>query len=147
MKKSRNKLFRIYSEHYLVLLCILNFSCSNQDKLENIISGKSGYYWDIIYQGNRYRQEPIQGYFIRPDGKFYPYLYESDTIVPFDDKLWDASNPPTIEANLKPWSLKGDSVLILGHYEYLIELLDNDTMVLTSKLSIDATIKLIKSHL
>ena len=130
---------------FAILITLITSSCSRQKRIIAIIAGDSGNYWDIIYNESHYRKEPSQGYFIRPDGKFYSYYYRDSTRVPFNDGLFDAIQAETIEGNLRQWSLEGDSILNLDESDYTINSINLDTISLTFHSRYKPEIKLMRS--
>jgi hypothetical protein len=123
----------------LLFLPLLLVSCK---KKEEILSGKNGHYWDVVYIGNKYWNTPIQGYFFRPDGQHYAYHYYGEGRTPFDIDLADTSTPPTIEANLRPWRFLSDTSIQIGRRKYTIDYLKEDTISLKTGVSKNPTIKL-----
>ena len=122
-------------------LMITLLGCSRDKNLE-MFAGKEGEGWDIIYIKNKYRKDPMQGYFIQPDGKYYAYHhYYGKDRTPFDEDLYDTSTPPTVEANLRKWYITEDS-LILGTRRFKIEYLHQDTISLFTGIDSNPVIKL-----
>lgn len=126
------------------ILILLHCSCSKTDSYSEAIAGTNGYYWDIIYYDNKYRKEPTQGYFFKPNGKYYSYHYYGKGRTPFDHELSDKSTPPTIKANLKEWSISPDTILQIGSFKYTIDYISKDTISLKIGVKSNSLIKLAK---
>lgn len=122
-----------------IVLLIVLFSCGRK---EEILSGKDGCYWDVVYISKKYWPEPVQGYFFRPDGLHYAYHYYGEGRTPFDIDLADVSTPPTAEANVRPWKFLSDTILQMGSRKYTIDYIREDTISLKTGVPVNPIIKL-----
>jgi hypothetical protein len=128
----------------IIIFFIWGCQTNGPKKLEEMVTGKRGQSWDMVYVMKRYRTTPGQGFFFRPDGKFYSYRYSEDgqTRIPFWYGMWDNSTQPTIAANLQPWKLLGDSVLQFNSIRFAVKSIDMDTIILLTGAEKNPVIKL-----
>src|SRR5947207_12046117 len=93
-----------------ILLSLLSLQSCSHNKYREILTGKNGFYWDVVQNGDRKFNSPGYSYFFNPNGGciYYAYMKYPNTPtkrVKFD--YGDVVYPNT-------WQLNSDTLEIYG---------------------------------